>query len=82
MIQTKLIVLPNNLYNPIAVKGLDSPLLSIADILDEQNQPLYALACREAATICKAFAAINLEETHQLYKEKEQPILTLWLEGW
>ena len=61
-----IIALPNILLNPIYVSGLDQPLLSVADILDEQNKPEYARALREAATACDTFAKVNLLKIAEL----------------
>lgn len=61
-----LLVLPNLLLNPVYVQGLRNPLESVAEILDEQDKPEFALALRYAAQICEAFVAINLTKTARL----------------
>lgn len=64
-----LIVLPNILNNPVYVDGLKQPLELVAEILDEQNKSLYALALRESCQIIDAFVKINLLKEAELYSE-------------
>lgn len=52
--------LPNILLNPVYVEGLEQPLNTVADILDEQSRHEYALALRYAATVCNAFVKLNI----------------------
>ncbi len=62
----KQIVLPNILLNPVFVNGLREPLEAVAEILDEQRKESFALALRNAATICETFSVVNLEKSAEL----------------
>lgn len=72
-LQTKMIVLPNHLSNPVFVKGLRQPLEAVAEILDEQGHGHYALSLRDAATVCETFAKVCLEKSDTLYDAKLNP---------
>jgi len=63
----EIIVLPNLLLNPLYIGEMDQPLDSIADVLDSQGKHEFALACRNAAIICKTFSKVHLDKTHELY---------------
>lgn len=70
------IVLPNILMNPVYVKGLDQPLLTLADRLDKQGHPETAIALRNANSICQTFASIHLDKTHVLFDSEKESHLT------
>lgn len=53
---------PNILRNEVYVSGLKEPLLTIADILDEQDKPEYALALRNAAIICQMYVSVVIKK--------------------
>ena len=53
---------PNILRNEIYVAGLKEPLLTIADILDEQDQHEYALALRNAAIVCQMYVSVVIKK--------------------
>lgn len=63
----QIIVLPNTLTNPVFLSGMNQPLFSVADILDEQDKPEFALALREAWTIIDTFNKVCILKTHKLY---------------
>ena len=53
---------PNILRNEIYVAGLKEPLLTIADILDEQDQHEYARALRNAAIVCQMYVSVVIKK--------------------
>lgn len=66
------IVLPNLLLNPVYVSGLEQPLLSVAEVLDNQGvNPETALALRNAAIICTTFSKINLTKEAFLFGHED-----------
>lgn len=65
----EIIVLPTLLENPAYVSGLDQPLELVADALDQDGKHEFALALRNAATICKTFAKV-IAGTHIVYTKK------------
>ncbi len=70
-----MIVLPNLLYNPTFVAGLEEPLLAVAEVLEEQDKSEFAMSVRYAAIICKAFVKINLTKEDILYDPKPKTVL-------
>lgn len=62
----KSLILPNLLLNSVYVRGLDQPLKTVAEILDEQGLHHYASAIRDAAHICEVFADVNLDKVGKI----------------
>lgn len=63
----EIIVLPNHLYLPACAAGIDQPLESIAEALDEADKLHHALTIREAKTIIDTFYKVCVFKTHELY---------------
>ena len=68
---------PNILRNEIYVAGLKEPLLTIADILDEQDQHEYARALRNAAIICEMYVSVVIKKEAVLCSDAICAILTV-----
>lgn len=62
----KNIILPNLLMNSVYVRGLEQSLNTVADVLDAQDKPEFALSLRYAAQICEVFADVNLDKTAKI----------------
>jgi hypothetical protein len=56
------IALPKILTNTIYLDGLEQPLNTVAEILDEQGQHEHALAIRNAITIINVFTKVLIKK--------------------